>query len=263
MTINANTYKKILLGIAVLVIGIILFFNFQDSKVAQPNVSEVAEAPQVNTATSPEKEIFSDELISITFDVLQALSFYHLASIDTSLGGDDLVAIMTELMNDSRHLRSGNSFVEKYTNHQNEIIKLTAQGMILGSQGVIKANDNLLQFLRSLDQQSGSISEVKYQMATFLSSQKESYGVITISAPQITALMFGPAKSDNPTGAIPYTISKEQRSRLLKEIERLFGEELRKEKINAKKTDQYNAILVAVQGIQRNLLPDTYEDIKE
>jgi hypothetical protein len=262
MIMNASK-KKILLGIAVLSIGAIIFFGFQDDEVSRPSVPDVNETPQVNTAISPEKKVSSDELISITFDVLRALNSYHLASVDTSLGGDDLVAIMTELMNDSRHLRSGNSFVEKYTNHQNEIAKLTAQGMILGSQGVIKANNSLLEFLRSLDQQSGSISEVEYQMATFLSSQREGYGLITISAPQITGLMFEPAKSDNPTGAIPYTISKEQRNRLLREIERLFGEDLRKEKIDAQKTGQHNAILFAVQGIQTNLLPDNYEDIAE
>ena len=251
---NSNI-KKILLTVTVLIIGAILFFSFKDYSVTR----------QVNTSleSSLEKGVSSEELVSISFDVLQALNFYHLASVDTSLGNDDLIAIMTEVMNDSRHLRSGNSFIEKYTNHSNEIIKLTAQGMILGSQGVIKANDNLLRFLRSLDQQSDSISEVEYQMATFLSSQKEGYGLIIMFAPQITALMFEPAKSNNPTGVIPYTINKEQRSRLLKEIERLFGEELRKEKINAQRTGQHNAILIAVQGIQRNLLPDTYEDIKE
>lgn len=260
-----NIKTKTVLSIVVIaIVGVVLLFNFRNNEAIQPRTSEIPKIPQVNTQKSSlEKRGFSDELVSTTFDILQALSWYHLSSVDTSLDGNDFAAVMTELMNDSRHLRSGNVFVEKYTNHSNEVIKLTAQGMILGSQGVIKANENLLQFLRGLDQQSGSVSEVEYQTATFLSSQKEGYGLIAMSAPQITALMFEPAKSDHPTGAIPYIISKEQRNRLLKEIERLFGDELKKEKTNAQQTGRYNAIMVAVQGIQRNLLSDTYEDARE
>lgn len=261
---NGFIQIPLLIAIVVFVIGIVLLFVFQNREVAQPINSENPEVSSRDTTTQPlsQKGISSEELTTISFDVLQALSFYYFASVDNISGGD-VVAIMTELMNDNKHLRSGNSFVEKYSNHSNKNINLTAQGMIIGSQEVIKANDNLLQFLRSLDQQNISMSEIDYKMATFLSSQKEGFGLITISAPQITALMFEPAKSDNPTGAIPYTISKEQRTRLLKEIERLFGDELKEEKNNAQRTGYHNAILVAVQAIQNNLLPDTYEDIRD
>jgi hypothetical protein len=130
--------------------------------------------------------------------------------------------------------------------------------MTTGSKKVIEANNELINYMRS-----GQTTDFEYAVATYTSNQKEGYKFISISAPQITGLMFEPAKSENPSGRIPYTISDAERKRLLKEIERLFGEDLKNYRAGiAAQTGSYNAILFSVDAIQNNLAPNTYEEAK-
>lgn len=204
----------------------------------------------------------TDRVVGFAMDVLWALDAYYV-STQTSFGkADSITEIMTQLFNDNSYLKEGNTTVEKYLNDDNEVIKLTAEGMIVGSKIVVEANNELVNFLRNIDRyNSGQIGELEYAIAKHNSAQKEGYKLIVISAPQMTSLMFEPAKTKNPTGKITYILSREDRMRLLDEIDRLFGEDLKKFRADVEnKTDDYNAILFSVDAIRNNLLPETYEE---
>lgn len=206
--------------------------------------------------------VSTDRVVELAMDVLWTLDAYYV-STQTSVGKADSIAeIMTQLLNDNSYLKEGNVTIEKYLNDDNEIIKLTTDGMIIGSKTVIEANNTLVNFLRNMDQYDLSqLGELEYAIAKRSSAQKEGYKLIAISAPQMTSLMFEPAKTKKPTGKIPYTLSRKDRTRLLDEIDRLFGEDLKKYRADVEsKSNDYNAILFSVDAIRNNLLPETYEE---
>jgi hypothetical protein len=189
---------------------------------------------------------------------LQALSNYYASTQSEITEYSDTVDIMTAMLNSNKYLKSGNNYMEKYLKDTNEVTQVVAQGMTTGADGVIKANNKLLEFLRSNEQ-----VDYEYAIATYLSDQKDAYKIISTSAPWVTSLIFEPAKSENPSGKIPYTISDAERKRLLKEIERLFGDDLEDYRAGVKaQTGKHNVILFSVDAIYNRIAPETYEEAK-
>ena len=199
--------------------------------------------------------------MEFAMNVVRAMHDYYAATQSEIDENSETVEYMTDLLNQTKYLNSGNGFIEAYLNHTNEIVGLTALGMNTGSNAVIKANTDFVELLRKeeLNNQTKR-SEIEYQVAKYISDQKEGYKLISISAPQVTYLFFEPAKSEDPSGKIPYKISKEQRVLILNEIDRLFGNDLARYRLDKEdKTGSYNAILFAIDAIYKNLAPETYE----
>jgi len=248
--------KKIIIGvIAILLVGGTLFVISDNSseELLPPTVTDTADVIEVD---------FSEELVDITLSILSALDSFHFASLDNIIGDFDKISFMTELLNDTKLMQLGISTMTPHINNSNEVIALTAQGMVVGATVVIDANNQLVEDLRTNALVTESdLLDFEYSMSVFLSSQKEGFKLITISAPQITGLMFEPATSDNPTGEIPYTISKQQRNRIVSEVERLFADDIEQDKLNYQTTGTYNSMILSVKGIRDNLVADTYEEI--
>lgn len=245
-----------------LVIGIVsLAFTITvlQSKDATSSQDTVA-IPIVPTIS--QDQISSDTVVAVTFDILWALSDYYHSTLDNGNQDFENLEFMSTLLNHKKNLESGNLQIKKYLNSPNEIIKISTEGMTTGALSVIAAIDELIQVLRDIDQYDLSqLSEVEYAFAKYLSDSKEGYKLIVISAPQITSLMFEPTKTKNPTGKIPYTISKEERTKILDEIDRLFGDELEKYKADVKRgVGSYNSIIFSINSIYNNLAPETYEE---
>lgn len=202
--------------------------------------------------------------VDVAMDVLQALADFYIATV-TLAQEDDFTSTMTALLNQNKYLESGKVHVKDHLDNRNKVIRLTTEGMSLGADMVIKANTEAVQFIRKMNQDDPNIvQEFQYVVAKYLSDEKEGYKTIAMFAPQITVLLFEPAKTKNPTGQIPYTITKEEREMLLEEIERLFGEGLKQYREDIKNnTNEYNAILFSVDAIYNNLIPETYEEAKK
>jgi len=248
--------KKIIIGIiAILLVGGALFVvsNNSSEDLSSPTIADTAGVVEVD---------FSEELVDITLDILSALNNFHFASLDNIIGDFNKVSFMTELLNDTKLMQLGISTMTPHLNNSDEVIVLTARGMVVGASAVIDANNQLVEDLRTNALATeNDLLDLEYSMSVFLSSQKEGFKLITISAPQITGLMFEPATSDNPTGAIPYTISKQQRSRIVGEIKRLFADDIEQDKLNYQTTGTYNSMILSVESIRDNLVADTYEEI--
>lgn len=178
---------------------------------------------------------------------------------------DELLDMMNELMNNVKCLQEGDAFIKKYSKSDNEVIRVTSEGMFTGSKVVQVSTNNLIQYLRQIDENDPSTwADLKYRVAKYLSDNKDGYKLIAISAPQITSLMWEPPKTDNPTGKIPYTITKEERKTILREIDRLFKEDLEKYELDLKRdAESFDAIIFAVRAIKNNIAPDTYEEAEQ
>lgn len=207
-----------------------------------------------------EQELTDNEVVSLTYDVLNALHYYYYASINNGSDDEDFITMMVTLMQKNKKFESGIAIMSDYLESEREIVQLTARGMILGAQMNIEANNRLLNFIKSLDQSNLGTMEMSAIIAESISMRKDGFGLIMTSAPQIAYLIFEPASSNNPSGKIPYSITKEHREKILNEIDRLFAESFVKEKISIEITKEYNAILLAVDNIRENLIFDTYEE---
>lgn len=239
--------------VVLIIFGIVGLLNL-----LQEDKKSIKTATIQATPTIEQTQHVSNRVVDATIDVINALGNYYVATQNDINGNSEIVEMMTSLLNANKYLESGNGYVEKYMDDSNEVIQITVKGMVAGANGVIKANNELINFMRSKE-----LTDYEYAIAKFISNQKEGYKYIAISAPQITSLLFEPAKSNNPTGKIPYTISKDDRVRIQKEINRLFGNDLAAYKADIeKKTGKYNTILFTVNAINNNLIPETYEEAK-
>jgi len=251
MSIKGLTQSALTIIGIVLIIGVINLFQ------GEKNPSEVSTFQPIPTTV--QSQTVSNSTVDITVDVLQALSNYYVATQNEITEDSEIVDIMTAVLNANKYLESGNAYMKKYLNDTNEVIQVVAKGMTTGAEKVIQANNEFIDFMRS-----GEPLDSDYAAAKYSSDQKEGYKLISTSAPWITSLIFEPAKSENPSGRIPYTISDADRKKLLKEIERLFGDDLKKYRADIKaKTGKYNAILFSVDAIYNRIAPETYEEARD
>lgn len=247
-----------------IVIIVFLVFMYSLNYFTKDKTTKINDKPAntVITKTS-QNNIIQYKTLDVSLDILQALNDYHASTVITPRDYEK-VSLMQNIFDQNKYLESGNRIIAKYINNSDEIIQLSTFGMTKGAETVIKANNNYLEFLKKMDfEDPNQLKELEYAVAKYQSDQKEGYKLIVISAPQIAYLIFEPAKSKNPTGDIPYKITKEERTQILDEIDRLFGKDLKQyqEDVKNEKGD-YNTILFTIDSIQKYLIPDKYEDLK-
>lgn len=257
---NSYGVRNTVLTVVVVVIILLLILGIAGS--SGSDSTSTADTTS-NSSEQPSSSLDADNKVDATLSVVSALDYYYLSTQNDLNDDSQIVDHMTSLLNQNNHLETGTRAISRFTNSSNEIIKLTATGMKEGADIVTEANNELVQFLRSIDPNGASQdSETEYAIANYVAKQKKGYQLIAISAPQVTSLLFKPASSENPSGEIPYTISREDRARILEEIDRLFAENLREYNDSIKNgTNSYNSILFAVEAIQHNLKYDTYEQL--
>lgn len=260
-----NMKNKFYLWGIILLVGFLSFLYISGSNTfntTTQNTSTNDTQTNLSSSTDPFKP--SEDTIDVTMDILNALNYYYYATQEPVDEGSDFIKIMTSLLNQNKHLETGNKMIKGHLNNSNEVIELATKGMTAGADQVIKANNEIVQNIRNLDpNNSRAAQELEYSIAKYISDQKEGFRMITLAAPQIAYLIFEPAKTETPSGKIPYRITKEERTRILNEIDRLFGEDLKRyPKGYDAQAKNYNSILVAVDAIQKNLIPETYEEAK-
>ncbi len=228
-----------------------LSFNVPvDNQSAKPTTSLIS--PNKASMTS----VKDTDTVSVILGVLDALDNYNFAISDTSTS-EDITAWLIQLMNSKKRMQQGDVFIRPYLQNADEYISTTASGMIIGSKMVQDSTDNLIQYFRKIDENDpSSYSDLKYQVAKYLSDNKEGFMLIAQSAPQVTSLLWQPATSKNPSGPIPYTVSKSDRQKILDTINDKFETDL---KLFKSSTDNFNSIIFAVNAIKNNVEPDTYE----
>lgn len=239
-----------------LTLGIFLVYCFYYYMGDNPR--SISSRTNTNTVTAATTKDF-------TMDVLQAMHYYYFSTQGQTAEGEDsitvLVNMMSSTMDSIQRLESGNAVMATHLESTNEPMNLIAKSMTTGSNIVILTENNFINYLKDIDATDvNSFGDVEYQLAKRNSGEKEGYTMITLAATQVGYLFFDPAESDNPSGPIPYKITKQERESILKEIDRLFGEELKEYEGT---TDDVNTIIFGVDSIKNMLLPDTYEEADE
>lgn len=246
-----------------ILVVLLLVFYFKDDIIPKFSDSQETTPQDVAQESLPDNEQTTEQKkIEFAFDVLNALNLYYVTTQSDISEDSSYVEMMASLLDSNNYLEQGSSRISKYMNDPNEYISVTALGMDTGAKAIIKANNDMVLYIRNTDlDDPANFSEAEYQIANWLSAQKEGYKTIATSAPWMAPLMYEFAESDNPSGKIPYTISEEGRQRILNEIEKLFGDDLRLYQLAEESgAESYNTILFAVDAIYNQLAPDTYEE---
>lgn len=251
--------KIIIIVVIIVLVGYAISLNIKKTEVSNINTAPV----EKSTEESLEETV--EDTMGISLQILNALSDFYLASEkDISNAEPNLLSININLTEQNRFFKSGIANVNSLTAHSNQVVQLAGKGMILGATQIITANDELINFFRTVDQSDPKFEqEFAYHLSDYISKEKEGYRNIYISAPQIAYLYFHGASSDNPTGLIPYKISKSDRTTLIKEIDERFADYIKKDDINYQKTQTHNAIILTVKQIRNYLEYDTYEEYNE
>ncbi|OGK43423.1 hypothetical protein A2956_02445 [Candidatus Roizmanbacteria bacterium RIFCSPLOWO2_01_FULL_37_57] len=245
------------IAVFVFLLGIFILVKIEESFLD----NDSQKAPQNVESSLYDKPENTTQIIS---DYLNALNNFYVASIIEPDQDSDTIEIevMRNFLNQNQYLQDGINNIINYTKDPNEIIKLSSLGMVTGAQRIIATNNVTIQTLKSIEEEEFSQGDMNLAIATHLSEVKEGYKMIAISAPQIGYLIFEPAKSKNPSGKIPYKITKTERNKLIEEINRQFGEDLHQDVLMGKAGEDRNAILFAVSNIRDYLVPNTYEEVK-
>lgn len=261
--IEGNDYFKIFLkdfgGIIIFFVIIILGALFIGLAGTNEQKGAIKESPALTTSTD-NNPLFQNvpkrsETYEFSLDVLHALNEYYYSTQNNITETSEIDEIMSASLDAIRYLDTGDNFIRDETNSKDKVVYLVANGIIKGSKKVKEANTEFINFLRA-----GNLYDSEYAAASFRSKQKEGYLLISTAAPQVAYLYFEFAKSENPSGPIPYKIPKEEITLILNEIERLFGEEVRDyQKYLQNPAGSYNAIIFSVNAIRNRLLPETYE----
>lgn len=250
--------KAIFLVIAAIVGLVVLTSNKAGTRTQNSPASLISPSPtQTYSKDAPNK-------VDASLDVLTALSYYYLAGTNTSTYQDPdvMTQAITTLLKQNENMKNGNAFVQKYVNDPNTVISLSAEGMTLGSNQVIKANNDFINYIRTANLNDSNFNQnLSYAVAKHNTDRESGYKTILVSAPQISSLYYDYPKQKNPTGAIPYLLSPSDRKLIINKMNTLFGDLLKQfPKGYDSSTDTYDSILVAVDSIRKNIVPETYEE---
>ncbi len=204
----------------------------------------------------------ADQIVAITYDLLTALSEFRISTMRDPAADESLDAIseMKALMDQSAALKRGAAIVKKYSDSQNQIVKICGKGSWAGATMIIDANDKILSLLRKPD---FSPAEFQFQMAQAAHKRSEGYQLIFKSLGWVTALMFRIIEKDKQHGPIPYNISRVQRTELIDRINKMFGDDIRSDEEQRIKDHTVNFMVQAAKYIRDTITPDTYEQLAE
>ncbi len=194
-------------------------------------------------------------------DVIESL-YYHYAAFEkgtelSNLEEDfDWIDLYSSILGANKHHETGNSYMKKYADSSDMVASLVSEGMLLSINSQIETNKELIEVFKRIETGSESSDfSVDLEMAKYITNSKENYELLGIAAGQASLLIFEPAKSETPGGPIPYRISDKDRQELISLIDSRFGDSLQETNVG---TGQY--ILIVVNIMRDNMLPDTYEE---
>ncbi len=255
-------FKILVAGIVIIVILYVLIGSNHSQ--LQPSLNS-SPSSAFSSSPTPNYTKSSPNTLNASLAVLNALSSYYVASnadlTITNTSQDIVTQQMTVLLKQNQYLQDGNTNIQQYAKDPNKFISVTIEGMTVGADQIIKANNEYINFLRSANLSDPNFQQnLSYAIAKHSADQDAGFKLITVGAPQISALYYDYPKTDHPTGPIPYLLSPADRQTIINTINSLFGAELAKYPKGYDVTaNNYIAILVAVYSIRNNIVPDTYE----
>lgn len=260
-----NLNKNALIGAVILfvLIGGLAWYLVSPTEPVAEQESEEA----TNSSYAFGEELSEAEVVDTTDEILDILDqLYYITQDTTSSVEPDttsalIIQMITESLTDKSTINGLIPRAQRLSESKNEVVNTVGIGLLAGLTGLSKAEDDMAQFLRTVDPMYPDLAEFQYQIAAFSSAQKEVFKMISISAGQLPILFWEGAESENPTGPIPYRISKETRQHILSKINSLFADDIVADERNHELTGSTNAVIFIVKSYRDSLTPDTYEEV--
>lgn len=212
----------------------------------------------------------SKEFSSI-WSLLDALHFLDWgSSYELSESDEEIHQMLTKLMNQNAKYKDAANSMKEYINEKDEYISLVAKGISGGALGLISANNKIIDKLRKLDNDDPEgLKDIAYTIAETNVEKKKAWEAILLSAGwSLPVIIEYPSKTEEPTGKIPFKISAKDREILIKRIDKLFAEKLKRYKNflelsqQGKETNPQDStyIIAGVDKIREYLVTETYEE---
>jgi hypothetical protein len=183
---------------------------------------------------------FSWDLLDSLYSCETALYYMEQSRKDSN----DVSKILEEEMSANNRFSEAKIAISKYTKDSNQFIQGAAKGVIVGIDIIMDANNKTIQHIRQISNYNeNALKDVDFKIAELVSQKKEGWMIIARSASFLMPVIIEGAKSENPTGLIPFKISKDERIKLLKRLNELFKEMLQR-------FDNYYAL--KKQGLEGN-----------
>ena len=182
---------------------------------------------------------------------------------------DELSQMMTKLMNQNSKYEVAARSMQEYTNDKDEYISAISKGIVGGALSLVDANNKALDKLRKMSNfEKEGFKDVEYMIAETNAQKKKAWEAILLSAGwSMPIIEEYPAKTENPTGKIPFKIPENERKLLVQRIDELFAEKLKRYKNflelsrQGKETNPNDStyIIAGVEKIREYLVTETYE----
>lgn len=262
MNTAVNKKQIILIGAGVLVLlaALAVYFYHPVQQTPPTQENSVAEKSPYG------KELSEQQIVDVTEETLNILHDTYVVTQDLSSGNNPdsssalVMGMMTESLRDKSQLGLLIPRAQKLATSDNDVVQLIGKSMVVCFLGLSNAETTLVTFLRSFDTTNPNLPEFEYQISAYNASEKEAFKMMALGTGQLSSLFWKPAESEHPTGAIPYRISKENREKLLAEIDRLFKDDILADEENHAKTGNTNVVIFIVKSYIDNLKFDTYEE---
>jgi hypothetical protein len=184
--------------------------------------------------------------------------------------GDSLTEMMSKAMVRNNRLKDAKSTIDPYSKSKDGVINVVVKGFNLGMDLLTDGNNQLIKNVRKLSnaQKAEDLKDFQYEAAKILTQNREAWEAIGKSAALTWPVYIEYAKTENPTGAIPFKISDKERKALIKEIDHMFGDKLEKfyqhraaiESGREGNPKDQTWVVFGVYGIKKMLSGETYED---
>lgn len=133
-------------------------------------------------------------------------------------------------------------------------------------------NDKVISKIRkATNADPGGFKDIEFTIAETNAQKKKAWEMILLAAGwSMPVIIEYPAKTDNPTGKIPFKISEKEKEMLIKRVNELFKVKLERyhnflrlsKQSKETNSDDSTYIIVGVDKIKEYLATETYEEAK-
>lgn len=223
-----------LVALAGVVISVSLFaflYQSQDSADATEGLESplLAEEPQyVPKDNAMDYEYFNEaELVDFTKSYIEVLQrLYYINQDDSPDDAENtsalLIIMTTEALKDQNNLKRLLFTTNEMQDSKIVGASVTASVVGVTVESLIAANEEYIQFLRSVDESTLDIAEFQFQVALFQSSTKDAYMFMAEKTQLFQVTFF--QLNDDPELAGEWRISDKSRQDLVNEIEMRFSD---------------------------------------
>lgn len=207
---------------------------------------------------------------SFMLTVINTLDYLQSVEEENAKEGDDLTEMMSKAMMRNNRLTDAKNSIKPYSKSKDQVISVVIQGFSVGIDLLIDGNNKLIKNVRKLSnaQKEEDLKDFQYEAAKILTQNREAWEAIGKSAALTWPIYIEYAKTEKPTGPIPFKISDKERIILIKELDRMFGHKLEKfyqhraavENGREGNPKDQTWLIFGVYGIRKMLNGKTYEE---